>query len=1221
MNPLNGLAEYLQRIERRLRMLAVSRGVALAAGAALAFTVLGAMLANSFAFSAGSVFSARLVLFLALAGALGAGLIVPLLRLNRRKAAREAEQHCPRFEQRLVTFAERSERPDPFLELLAADTLEVARDAKPETIAPRKHILSFASAGAVAVAVLLWLGISGPGFLGYGTSLLWGADPHNDRPFYEVQVQPGDHTIRRKSDQIVTARLLGFQTGRVRVFAKFQSSSKWEEAMMRPQPGSPTFEFLFAGVPEAFDYYVEAAGVRSRQFHMGVADLPEVKKLRVTYHYPAWTGLKETVEDPGGDLRAVEGTEAEVRVDTDRPLAAGALLLDDGSRFDLRDGVARVPMQKDGVYHIATPERGDMVRLSNDYFIEVQKATPPSVRIVRPGRDAKVNPIEEVTVTVEAQDDFALRGMDLHYSVNGAPEKTVALGGAKGKSAEGSATLYLEDYKLVPGDIISMYASARDALSTSRSDIFFVEAQPFERQYTQSQQMGGAGGGEQPPRVAEHQKEIIAATWNQLKNPQKNAAEEQENARLLSGIQSKLRDQAKSLAERMRSRELNSTNPAFKQFADDMSQAVDAMGQAVEKLGERQWQAALPPEQKSLQHLLRAEAIFRDIQVAFGNSGGGAGGAGRDLEGLFDLELDREKNQFETGRNSASPDQRQKEIEEALAKLEELARRQQDLAEQQRQQQQAYQQRWQQEMLRREAEELRKKMEQLARSQQSASQNRQGQQQGQDSQQSQSQQSQGQSQGQQGQQQGQGRGSGGQNSALNRAIERLAEATRDMQNAGSPQNQGSAQSEAEARRAAERLREARQSLAGERKQQAGQQMEELARKSQELAEQQRNFENRMRQTFAGAGEDQSRPTLMQPGISHKQVEQLEAEQKKLIEALTQLEQEMQRAARDMAGSQRSASGKLRDALGDVQKQELRLKMGWTVEVMRRGMGAYALTRQPEITRGLNQLRDRMREAQSAIGREPDSGQALEAALDRVEQLRQRLEELKSAGQQPGAKGEQGSQRQKGEAQGQQGQQGQKDEAQGQQGSQSGKGEAQGEQGDGQKGQGRQGSPGRQPGRSAQASNGAPHSGEPGGGSSPEAASGRGGQFDSHGPFIREFDPATAGHTIREGIRDLGQLEQMLRSNREIPHDVTRDVQDLIREMRQVDSGRLSGITPERLDQIVGSLVDGTEQIELELRRLAGEKETGSVRSGVTQPAPPGYADAVAEYFRRLARQK
>ena len=115
MNPLNGLTEYLRQLERRLRLLAVSRGVALAAVAALAFTLAGALVANYFAFSSGSVLGARLILFLALAGAVGAGLVLPLLRLNRRKAAREAEQQCPQFEQRLVTFAERAERPDPFL--------------------------------------------------------------------------------------------------------------------------------------------------------------------------------------------------------------------------------------------------------------------------------------------------------------------------------------------------------------------------------------------------------------------------------------------------------------------------------------------------------------------------------------------------------------------------------------------------------------------------------------------------------------------------------------------------------------------------------------------------------------------------------------------------------------------------------------------------------------------------------------------------------------------------------------------------------------------------------------------------------------------------------------------------------------------------------------------------------------------------------------------------
>src|SRR5260370_31653226 len=136
--------------------------------------------------------------------------------------------------------------------------------------------------------------------------------------------------------------------------------------MMRPQPGSPGFEFLFAGVPEAFDYYVEAAGVRSKQFRMSVADLPEIKKLRVTYHYPAWTGLKETVEDPGGDLPAVEGTEPEVKVETDRPLAPGALLLHAGSRFDLPNGGAPGPTQQDAVYHNAHPQRPQTVPLRTD---------------------------------------------------------------------------------------------------------------------------------------------------------------------------------------------------------------------------------------------------------------------------------------------------------------------------------------------------------------------------------------------------------------------------------------------------------------------------------------------------------------------------------------------------------------------------------------------------------------------------------------------------------------------------------------------------------------------------------------------------------------------------------------------------------------------------------------------------------------------------------------
>ena len=70
---------------------------------------------------------------------------------------------------------------------------------------------------------------------------------------------------------------------------------------------------------------------RSKHFNIRVVDLPSVKQIKVTYHYPSWTGLKDASEDSGGDLRALEGTRADLEVVTDRPLTDGLLVLDGGT--------------------------------------------------------------------------------------------------------------------------------------------------------------------------------------------------------------------------------------------------------------------------------------------------------------------------------------------------------------------------------------------------------------------------------------------------------------------------------------------------------------------------------------------------------------------------------------------------------------------------------------------------------------------------------------------------------------------------------------------------------------------------------------------------------------------------------------------------------------------------------------------------------------------------
>ena len=996
------LNSYIHRLERRLRLGAMFRGAAILTSVALAATVVLVLITNALAFSRWSITSARVALLFALVLAVTFGIALPLIALNRRRAARQAEEMFPEFKQRLVTFAERDvEKREPFLDLLALDTLNVARAAEPKSLVPDKKLATFLGVGAVSLCVLVWLILAGPGYLGEGAALLWAATPHSGTaPFYDIQVVPGDISVRRNSDLMVTAQLIGLQTQNVRLYARYQSASKWDQVPMKPQAGGTGFQFIFGGLPESVEYYVEAGPLDSKHFNIRVLDLPNVKNVRVTYRYPSWTHLQNVTEERGGDLRAVEGTDADLEVETDKPMRDGILVLDDKQQIRLTAGEGNVykgtvRMAKDGVYHVAALDQGQPVRLSNDFFIEARKAEPPNVIIARPGHDYRASPIEEVTVAVKADDEFGVSEMTLHYSVNGGPEQTIDLLKQKGaKQADGSTTLSLEDFKAVPGDVVSLYAIAKDAHTESRTDISFIQADPFEREYSQSQAAGGGGGGGgggmgDQNDISQREKEIIAETWKHQGDKKATQQEAADAAKFLSGVQAKLGEQARSLAGRMQSRELSQENEEFNSFVKDMNAAAAAMGPAADQLQQQKWKDALPSEQKALQNLLRAEATFRQIQVAFGSSGGGGGaggGAGRDLASLFDLELDTEKNQYETAQTAGgSASQQQKEIDEALQKLDQLARRQEELAQQQRNNQQSSEQRWQQEMLRRQAEELQRQMEQMARNN------------GQSGSGSQSNSQQGGAQGSSSSGASGQSGSSGQSGAggksgdprVQQSLDRLRQATDDMRRATSPQ-----QSEAEARRAADRLKEATDLLGSMRQQQSANKVDSLADEASRLTQEERDQAGRIQQGFGqGMGS--------QAGAAERR--KLADDREKLANDLGGLEKNLQDTARELAtNNQNAASTKLREALGDMQQSDLRARIQRGADWMRRGIDPNANGMEPEIAAGMQRLEKEVHDAQQAMGAAPqpgsDSQQGIETALNRVERLRNQLGGLSRDGQ-------------------------------------------------------------------------------------------------------------------------------------------------------------------------------------------------------------------------------
>ncbi|MGH6692710.1 MAG: DUF4175 family protein, partial [Gammaproteobacteria bacterium] len=516
---------------------------------------------------------------------------------------------------------------------------------------------------------------------------------------YRIEVVPGNATVPKGADQTVTAKLMGFAAEDASVMVRRAPETPFEELpLLRGDDGS--YEGMIFDVAAPLEYFVEADGVRSTTFKLTVVDVPYVQRLELEYRFPAYTGLEpQTIED-GGDIAVLAGTEVRIRVIPTMKAPGGRVALNEKESADLavqEDGslAGSFKVARDGFYRIelASPT-GERAAASPQYTIDVLADQPPTVSFAKPGRDTSVSAIEEVFVEAQAEDDFGVRDLQLMYSVNGGAEKTINLFGGRNRLPEVTAghTFFLEELGVEPGDSVSYYARAMDNSAgqgqRATSDLYFLRIRPFRRDFRQAASMGGGGGGMggagggQVEALSEQQRQIISATFN-VQRDRRNytPAKLREATTVVSLSQSRLREQVEGLVTRLNS-QLVQQDPAFKKITELLPQAITAMKDAETKLADVSPDGALPPEHRALQVLQKAEEEY-ELQISAQQGGGGGGGAGsaqqQELAEIFEQELEKMANRYETA-NQAQQQSGDRELDELLEKLKELARRQEQEA-------------------------------------------------------------------------------------------------------------------------------------------------------------------------------------------------------------------------------------------------------------------------------------------------------------------------------------------------------------------------------------------------------------------------------------------------------------------------------------------------------------------------------------------------------------
>ena len=963
---LGSTVKRIESVRRRLQLERLLKGLCLLFLFLVLASILSSYVLARYNFSEEVLLWTRIV-----GGALLLGLLlkvlVPVFRqASTRQVARFLEERHPQLQEGLSTavgLSEAKRAADPQLRrLLERDVWEkLRRIALPTFYRVRSSLLSLLTV-VVSLLLFAYLFFGGPEVFRYSLSRLLGSwDEQSESPLYAISVSPGNTIVAKHADVEVRASLTGFSSDNVRLQARYEDEPAWQETLMRPDFDSGDLVFLFFDVREPMDYYVEADGIQSDTFRISVSELPNIEQLQVRLVFPRYTGLKPATLEDEGDIEAVVGTRAKLSIRTDQPVGGGLIRLEEAGDTPLQkigpqQLKADLKVTGDDYYRIHLQNQEKVwYPASDEFLIRALEDQPPLVSFKQPGRDQRVTNIQEVFTEVKAQDDYGIRKAHIHFSVNGDSEEEIELSKPSGsRSFVTSHTFYLEEFGLLPGDFVSYYAQAEDAISSSVTDIYFLEVQPYDREYYQSQTQGMSipASSNEDLKLSKRQKEIIVATFK-LRREQSARTGFKEDIQTLALVQQRLQGQTQTLIDRLELRRTAAADPRFQKMADHLKQAVKHMDPAHDHLSKSAPKKALPQEQKAFQQLLRAEALFKEIQVSFSQSQAGSPASAQELADLVDLELDRTKNQYETMQQNQQFAREQK-LDEALEKLKELARRQEQLAERKRRQsgQSSAMNNRSQLLLLQEADELARQLERLSRHQKEQ-----------------------------------------QLSGISR---RLREAVKQMRQAQSGK-QSPERSQMQAERALERLRKAKEALGRQRQNQRSESVQKLKEDAQQLVRKQEDVLDKLdslKQRFESRKVD--RETI-------RELRRLLREKSELQEDLFSLESDLHQSARQMESKEPAASRKLKQAGHSVRDNRIPEKMQEGSQLLSRGWVDMARDREEGVAEEVAKLSERLSEAEKALGSEdqPQAKEGLREALSQVGELVEGLSSLHQRASQSG----------------------------------------------------------------------------------------------------------------------------------------------------------------------------------------------------------------------------
>ena len=654
--------------------------------------------------------SVRIVLLIGIIGAVGyllyRYLIQPLrVKLTPHDVALNVERKHRDLEDRLVSalqFGE-AETEDPIkshlLQRLVTDAVErtdgIDFKATIDKSKKRKHI-------GIAVAVLAGCALIAlifPTELNISINRLLSPWEKTEPVFTtKLTVEPGNARILRGRSLAINLEVTGKAADKARLIYKKGDSAADTESqhqeidMMQIEGEKRRFGYEIFNINENMEYYVTSSGIESERYTVEVFDMPKLTAVEVTYTYPEYTQLNPITQQGEGNIRAVAGSQAEVRITTNKAIESATLTVEaqDPTPMLISDGrtlTTTLDVLTDGKYIVKLLcVDGFNNQTPIEYTITAIPDEPPEVAIKEPGRDIKATKLEEVKVLAEAADDYGVESMTLMYSVGSSEPQELEAETVEVKEKKiisGAYVFYLEELDVEPGEIISYYAQATDnntrtGPGTGTSELYFIEVRPFNERYMQMDAEGQQAPEEQPfPNLISDQRTIIKNTWKHIHSRPSPMTENYQSAvKKIGDEQDQLKDKTQRVTDEL-SMSMRDAN-VDPEMLMNLEEAVAKMGEASGELHVIKPKAALPHEQDALELLTKAMMELDKVltRMRSGGSQAAADNIEMDMEDLQDT-IEQDENELD--------EQMREQTQELLDQARDMLSQQEQLTEQSQQ--------------------------------------------------------------------------------------------------------------------------------------------------------------------------------------------------------------------------------------------------------------------------------------------------------------------------------------------------------------------------------------------------------------------------------------------------------------------------------------------------------------------------------------------------------